>query len=401
MRLNLKILLDQRVRAAMTAAGVTDADAVITPAARPEFGDYQANGVMQAAKRMRRNPRELAADVVAKLDLSGIAENVDIAGPGLHQHPAQQRVAGRHREPRKTSARQPRRLPKRSSSITRRRTSRRKCTSGICAARSSAMRWRACFGRLGQRVIAQNHLGDWGTQFGMLLAYLEETGSNSELLGDLERFYQAAKQRFDADPAFAEKARARVVALQSGEPRTNALWRQFVDISLGHCEAVYERLGVSLTRADVMGESAYNDDLPRIVEALDAAGMLTDVGRRTVRFPRRIQGQGRFTAARHRSEIGRRIPLFDDRSGGRAVSLERARRRPRPVFRRCAAGVALSPDLRRRAPRRLRIAAHVARTPSVRRHARQRRPAVPFARWRRRQTRRPARRGATARLRTA
>jgi arginyl-tRNA synthetase len=271
---NLKILLDQRVRAAMTAAGIADADAVITPAARPEFGDYQANGVMQSAKRMRRNPRELAADVVAKLDLSGIAENIDVAGPGfINIRLSSALLADRVNPVRPllepVSAPQTVVIDYSAPNLAKEMHVGHLRSTIIGDAMARVLR------AVGQRVIAQNHLGDWGTQFGMLLAYLEESGSNSELLGDLERFYQAAKQRFDADPAFAEKARARVVALQSGEARTNALWRQFVDISLSHCEAVYQRLGVSLTRADVMGESAYNDDLPRIVEALDAAGMLT------------------------------------------------------------------------------------------------------------------------------
>ena len=131
----------------MTAAGVTDADAVITPAARPEFGDYQANGVMQAAKRMRRNPRELAADVVAKLDLSGIAESVDIAGPGFINIRLSAALLADRVNPGEAIASYNRRLPKRSSSTTRRRTSRRKCTSGTCAARSSATPWRVCFAR--------------------------------------------------------------------------------------------------------------------------------------------------------------------------------------------------------------------------------------------------------------
>jgi arginyl-tRNA synthetase len=282
MRPNLKLLLGQRVRAAMAAAGITDGDAVITPAARAEFGDYQANGVMQAAKRMRRNPRELAADVVAKLELSGIAESVDIAGPGFINIRLSSALLADRVNPARplleiASAPQTVVIDYSAPNLAKEMHVGHLRSTIIGDAMARVLR------ATGQRVIAQNHLGDWGTQFGMLLAYLEETGSNSELLGDLERFYQAAKQRFDADPAFAEKARARVVALQSGEPRTNALWRQFVDISLSHCEAVYRRLGVSLTRADVMGESAYNDDLPRIVEALDAQGLLkTSEGARCV-----------------------------------------------------------------------------------------------------------------------
>ena len=274
MTLNLRTLLDQRVRAAMAAAGVDDATAAITPAARPEFGDYQANGVMQAAKKLRRNPRELATDVLAKLDLAGIADSVDIAGPGFINI----RLAGAFladavgpAQPLLSPVEAPKTVVVDYSAPNLAKEMHvghlRSTIIGDAMAR--------VLEATGNRVIRQNHLGDWGTQFGMLLAYLEETGSSSELLGDLERFYQAAKQRFDADPAFAERARARVVALQSGEPHTNALWRQFIDISLSHCEAVYHRLGVSLTRADVRAESAYNDELPGIVAALDTAGLLT------------------------------------------------------------------------------------------------------------------------------
>ena len=270
---NLKSLLDQRVRAAMTAAGVDDASAAITPAARPEFGDYQANGVMQAAKRMRLNPRELAADVVAKLDLAEIAERVDIAGPGFINIRLSDAVlikSANPAQPLLAPVENPKTVVVDYSAPNLAKEMHVGHLRSTIIGDAIARVLRAT----GQHVIAQNHLGDWGTQFGMLLAYLEETGNSSELLGDLEKFYQAAKQRFDADATFAQRARERVVALQSGEPRTNALWRQFVDISLSHCEAVYQRLGVSLTRADVRAESAYNDELAGIVKALDDAGLL-------------------------------------------------------------------------------------------------------------------------------
>ncbi|QTE81894.1 arginine--tRNA ligase [Shewanella algae] len=134
---------------------------------------------------------------------------------------------------------------------------------------------------LGHRVIRQNHVGDWGTQFGMLLAYMEElraqNGENANLeLSDLESFYRAAKLRFDESAEFATRARQLVVELQSGDEYCNKLWREFNDISLSHCHEVYQRLGVSLTRADVHGESAYNDDLEQVVKDLDAQGLLSE-----------------------------------------------------------------------------------------------------------------------------
>jgi arginyl-tRNA synthetase len=130
---------------------------------------------------------------------------------------------------------------------------------------------------LGHEVIRQNHVGDWGTQFGMLLAYLEENPVTAEAeLSDLENFYRQAKQRFDESPEFADRARERVVQLQAGDAECLALWNRFNSISLGHCQAVYDRLGVSLSPADVRGESAYNDQLADVVDSLQQAGLLTD-----------------------------------------------------------------------------------------------------------------------------
>ncbi|MEJ2201616.1 MAG: arginine--tRNA ligase, partial [Desulfuromonadaceae bacterium] len=140
---------------------------------------------------------------------------------------------------------------------------------------------------LGHRVVRQNHVGDWGTQFGMLLAHMEETqrrgGEVRMQLADLENFYRAAKQRFDESTEFADRSRQLVVELQSGDAYCNQLWHDFLDLSLSHCQQVYDRLNVCLTRQDVVGESAYNEDLPRVVQDLAATGLLTeDQGARCV-----------------------------------------------------------------------------------------------------------------------
>jgi arginyl-tRNA synthetase len=130
---------------------------------------------------------------------------------------------------------------------------------------------------LGHTVVAQNHVGDWGTQFGMLTCYLIEEEQTGHLaLDDLEDFYRRAKKRFDEDGAFATRAREYVVRLQGGDAEVNALWKRFLDVSLHHCEAVYAKLGVGLTRADVRGESAYNDELATIVAELKAKGMAVE-----------------------------------------------------------------------------------------------------------------------------
>ena len=130
---------------------------------------------------------------------------------------------------------------------------------------------------LGDTVIRQNHVGDWGTQFGMLLAYMQENPAAAESeLADLEGFYRAAKKRFDESPEFADRARELVVQLQAGDAECLRLWNRFNDISLSHCQALYDRLGVKLSMADVKGESAYNDDLPQVVADLAAKGLLTE-----------------------------------------------------------------------------------------------------------------------------
>jgi arginyl-tRNA synthetase len=129
---------------------------------------------------------------------------------------------------------------------------------------------------LGHTVIRQNHVGDWGTQFGMLLTHMTETGAKTEELADLEEFYRASKARFDKDEEFADRSRQAVVALQSGEAHARAQWTRFIDISLSHCQHVYDRLGVSLTRADVAAESGYNDALAGVVEHLQDTGLLEE-----------------------------------------------------------------------------------------------------------------------------
>jgi arginyl-tRNA synthetase len=129
---------------------------------------------------------------------------------------------------------------------------------------------------LGHDVTRQNHLGDWGTQFGMLVEHLVDQGwdrSADHSISDLNVLYQAANARFNSDPEFAERARSRVVALQSGDPSTLDLWHQLVGESLHHAEEVYDRLGVLLTEDDLRGESYFNPMLPGVVSELEAKGL--------------------------------------------------------------------------------------------------------------------------------
>jgi arginyl-tRNA synthetase len=283
--------INQRVEAALAAAGAEGAAAIVQPASRPEFGDYQANGVMAAAKQLKTNPRALAEQVVAKLDLIGIANKVEIAGPGfinIHLDPAYLAVLADKAlaDDKLGIARpQPQKVMVEYSSPNLAKEMHvghlRSTIIGDAIARVLAF--------IGHDVVRANHVGDWGTQFGMLTAYLVESrkAGDAELaLNDLEEFYRKAKVRFDEDEAFADRARDYVVKLQGGDQEVLALWEQFVEVSLEHCEAVYRKLGVSLSREHVRGESAYNDDLPVVVSDLRAAGLLTeDQGAQVVFLP--------------------------------------------------------------------------------------------------------------------
>jgi len=131
----------------------------------------------------------------------------------------------------------------------------------------------------GYEVIRQNHVGDWGTQFGMLLAHLEDEENNHPgevKLNDLESFYKAAKLRFDSEPNFADRARQKVVLLQSGDKHCLSLWTKFIKLSLAHCQEIYDRLGVSLQTKDVKAESSYNDFLPTVVDLLRSQELLEE-----------------------------------------------------------------------------------------------------------------------------
>ena len=272
--------LETRISAALARAGApTDSPALVGPATRPEFGDYQANGVMAAAKKLKTNPRTLAAQVVEELDLEDMAASVDIAGPGfiniqlkgewlaaqLGNVLADPRLGVPKDVPQKVVLDYSHPNLAKEMHIGHLRST----VIGDAIARVLEFS--------GHEVVRHNHVGDWGTQFGMLIAHLDtSTGSVSTELADLEVFYQAARQRFDQDAAFADLSREYVVKLQGGDPHVLGMWQQFIDESLAHGQRVYDALGVGLKPEDVQGESVYNDDLPRVVEDLRDKGLLVE-----------------------------------------------------------------------------------------------------------------------------
>ncbi len=294
--MNIAQLLDNKIRNAMTAAGVPEnLPALVVPSTNVRFGDYQANGALGAAKKMGMPPRDLADAITAHLDLEGIAHQTEIAGPGfINIHLSWAFLASLAGDLyQNVCAQQGRRAPDPD-----------KVQTIVVDYSSPNLAKEMHVGHLrstiigdavarileyqGHRVIRQNHMGDWGTQFGMLIAELEEhlgQGEQPELaLHDLERFYQQAKTHFDTDADFANKAREYVVKLQSGDSHCQQLWQQFIDISIAHSEAIYRQLNVTLQAQDIRPESAYNDDLALIVSELKASGLAVEDAGATVVF---------------------------------------------------------------------------------------------------------------------
>ncbi|OAM26773.1 arginine--tRNA ligase [Eikenella longinqua] len=287
--MNLSHILNREAEQAFAAAGIEGAPVVLQPAKNPEFGDFQINGVMGAAKQRKQNPRELAQKVADALAGSSVLASAEVAGPGfinlrLSPQFLADQVHGALQSSRlnvaQAAAPQTVVIDYSSPNLAKEMHVGHLRSSIIGDSIARVLR------HLGHTVIAQNHVGDWGTQFGMLVAYLVEQQAQNEHfeLADLEQFYRNAKVRFDEDPAFADTAREYVVKLQGGDEAVLALWRQFVAMSLKHAQNVYDRLGVLLKPEDVAGESKYNNDLQPVVDELLASGLAVDDGGTKVVF---------------------------------------------------------------------------------------------------------------------
>ena len=266
------------VEAAFTQAGIGGSPIVLQPAKSPEFGDFQINGVMGAAKALKQNPRELAQKVADALAGSLKIDSAEVAGPGfinlrLNAGFLAQQVEAALNDERcgvdQTDAPQTVVIDYSSPNLAK--------EMHVGHLRSSIIgdSIARLLGFLGHRVIRQNHVGDWGTQFGMLVEHIIETGTDVAALdlAGAEQLYKDSKRHFDDDPEFATRARARVVKLQGGDEETLAIWRQLITVSLAGFNAAYQRLGVLLTDADLAGESTYNAALPEVAEDLAARGI--------------------------------------------------------------------------------------------------------------------------------
>lgn len=273
-------------------------------------GDFATNLALMLAKPAGMNPRALAEALIAALPENTLVAEANIAGPGfinfvISQDQLLQQLEAAYQDAHVgvANAEQSQRVVIDYSSPNLAKEMHvghlRSAIIGDAVARVCEF--------LGHTVIRQNHVGDWGTQFGMLLAHMEELEGNELAmeLSNLETFYKAAKKRFDESPEFANRARELVVALQSGDKKCLDLWQQFIDVSLSHCQEVYDRLGVKLTRDDVMAESAYNEDLPQVVADLREQGLLVE-----------DQGAQCVFLDEFKNKEGESLPVIVQKSGG-------------------------------------------------------------------------------------
>ncbi|EDC2318424.1 arginine--tRNA ligase [Salmonella enterica] len=288
--MNIQALLSEKVSQAMIAAGApADCEPQVRQSAKVQFGDYQANGMMAVAKKLGMAPRQLAEQVLTHLDLSGIASKVEIAGPGFINIFLEPAFLAEQVQQALASDRLGVSQPTRQTIVVDYSAPNvakemhvghlRSTIIGDAAVRTLEF--------LGHHVIRANHVGDWGTQFGMLIAWLEkqqQENAGDMALADLEGFYRDAKKHYDEDEAFAERARNYVVKLQSGDTYFREMWRKLVDITMTQNQITYDRLNVTLTRDDVMGESLYNPMLPGIVADLKAKGLAVESEGATVVF---------------------------------------------------------------------------------------------------------------------
>ena len=264
-------LLSARIEA---VAGI---DPELRPATKPQFGHYQSNVALRLANSERKSPREVAADIVARLEIADLCEPPEIAGPGfinfrLRTEVLAQVVTDQLTDPyagvTQVSDAQVVVIDYSAPNVAKQMHvgHLRATVIGDCLRRVIA--------GVGHHVIAQNHIGDWGTQFGMLVEHIVDKGidASSLTLPEADELYAQASARFRAEEEFADRARRRVVALQAGDEVTRDIWHQLINISLVGFNAAYRRLDVLLTDDDLAGESTYNDELPSLVAELERDG---------------------------------------------------------------------------------------------------------------------------------
>ncbi|HET7608687.1 MAG TPA: arginine--tRNA ligase [Gammaproteobacteria bacterium] len=273
-----RAVLGARLQAAVAKAFGAEHAGVDPMVRRSERADFQADLAMGMAKALKRAPRQVAEAVVAAADLADVCERVEIAGPGfinltLKKTFIEQGLAELASDERLgvPAARVKDRviIDYSAPNVAKEMHVGHLRSTIIGDALARLLEF------AGHEVIRQNHIGDWGTPFGMLIEHLLDVGEagSQASIGELGDFYRAARVKFDGDPKFADRARERVVLLQAGDARTLALWRQLVELSKQYFSSVYERLGVSLRNDDVQGESSYNAALADVAAELELKGL--------------------------------------------------------------------------------------------------------------------------------
>lgn len=265
-------ILSARIRA------VIGIDPELRPATKPQFGHFQCNAALRLAKSEGKPPREVAQRIVDALDVADLCEPPQVAGPGFINLRLRAAVLADAAERIRVDDRvgiEPVPDPRtvvidysapnvaKSMHVGHLRTT----IIGDC--------FRRVLGAVGHHVIAQNHIGDWGRQFGMLIEQIADEGIDpaSLTLDEADALYKRANAHFAADEEFATRSRARVKTFQDGDPESLAIWRQLIAISTEGFNAAYDRLDVLLTDADLAGESTYNADLPVVCDELEASGV--------------------------------------------------------------------------------------------------------------------------------
>ena len=286
-----------------------DADPLIRPSS---FADFQANVALPLGKRLRRPPREVAAELAGRLDVADVCTAPEVSGPGFINLTLRDdwiaaqasRMLGDARLGAEPIARPQTVVVEYSSpNVAKEMHVGHLRTTIVGDAIARVLEF------AGHQVIRDNHVGDWGTPFGMLIEHLLDVGEESPeaalLTTDPNAFYAAARRKFDNDPAFTERARSRLVRLQAGDPATMVIWQRLVDISRGYLHQVYTRLGVTLTDADIRGESFYNDLLADTVAILVEKGIATESEGALCAFPAGFTGRE-----------GKPLPLIIRKSDG-------------------------------------------------------------------------------------
>lgn len=282
------LLVAERLAPAFAALAGGPVDPVVRPSDR---ADAQANGAMALAKQLGRPPRQIAEEVLASVDLSDIG-TAEIAGAGfINVVFSDAFLAGLTAELAADERLGVRPAAEALTVVVDYSAPNVAKEMHVGHIRSTVIgdALVRLHEHLGHQVIRENHIGDWGTPFGMLIEHLldlgEDEAANELSMGDLDGFYRQARAKFEADDVFKDRARQRVVALQAFDPETMRLWQRLVDDSARYFDAVYNKLDVRLTHEDLAGESSYHRLLPEVVSRLDAAGLLVESDGADVVFP--------------------------------------------------------------------------------------------------------------------